>query len=193
MKLLWRRAAAVAVATVVTVAGSMTAAQAVGKAKPKVGKRVGVIKIRVTDSADTNICASIWVDTVTIKGPGKSKKVRSMTLYRASTNVDNALATSGKDAICLVEYRAKNFSAGPYRATFTLKCAEAAAAWCDASAWTVDGVKALTAAGSGVAAATSTTTNPASIQFARAIKIKTGKRGALLPASTFTVSQLPPA
>lgn len=155
-----------------------TAAQA--KGQPAKAKRIGVISIKVTGVTDANICDSVWVDSVTIKGPAKSKKVRTATVAKASSVV-------GSDSFCTVTYSHKNFSAGRYKATFTVKCADASAAVCNPAALSLDGTAALSADASVAVTASNQIAPNAQVVFTKQIRIKKNSKGRLgTPALALT-------
>lgn len=181
MKLTSRRAAAVVTAVALALTGSISAAQA----KPAKAKRIGTIKIVVTGSTDASICDRISVDTVSLKGPAKSKKVRTATVTKASTVV-------GSDAVCTTTYSHKNFSAGRYKATFTVKCADADAALCDAARLSLDGTTTLAADTAVTGVASSQATPGANVVFTKRITIKKNSKGRL-GSSPLTLTVAPAA
>lgn len=157
------------------VLGGVTAAQARGSKATK-AKRVGTVTVRVTDSTDASICDSIWVSSVSLKGPNKSKKVRAMTLSKTSSVVDNVAATSGKDAVCTIAYSGKNFSAAKYKATFVITCSDSAAALCNAAALSVNGGTSSIATDTSLYNVASASA-PTTVSFTKTVRITKSKSG----------------
>jgi hypothetical protein len=166
----------------IAIAGALVLGGPAAQAKPKAAKtkRIGVISIKVTGSTDTSICDSIWVDSVTIKGPAHSTKVRTATVAKVSSVV-------GSDAFCTVTYSHKNFSAGRYNATFTVKCADASAALCNPAALSLNGTAALSADASVAVTASNQIAPNAQVVFSKQIRIKKNSKGRLgTPALALT-------
>ena len=175
-----RRIAALAIAGALVLGGT-SAAEA--KGKPAKAKRIGTISITVTGSADASICDSIWVDSVSLKGPNGSKKVRAASVAKTSSIV-------GSDAVCTITYSHKNFSAAKYKATFTVKCADASANLCNAAALSLNGTTSL-AADAAVSGVASTQAAPgANVTFTKQIRIKKNSKGRL-GTSPLSLVQIP--